>query len=160
LRPFSLLPAMNVLPTLPRRLTSTFLALGLSGLLLACASSEAPSLYARLGGERGMTTLVDRSVDRAAQDPRTRRGLAGVTLPPFKQQLRAQLCSLAGGACDAGAKTLSGVLKGQSFTAAEFDALVDILRDELDHAGTGASAKSQLLKLLAPMKHDFAPPSA
>lgn len=160
MRPVSLLPAMNVLSTLPRRLTSVFLVLGLSGLLLACASNEAPSLYARLGGEKGLTTLVDRSIARAVQDPRTRRGLAGVTLPPFKQHLRVQLCSLAGGGCNAQDQTLSGTLKGLSFTASEFDALVDILREELDQAGAGAAAKSQLLRMLAPMKHDFAAPNA
>lgn len=160
MRPVSLLPAMNVLPTLPRRLTPFCLALGLSGLLLACASSEAPSLYARLGGEKGMTILVDRSINRALQDPRTRRGLAGITLPPLKQQLRTQLCALAGGGCDAGGQTPGSMFKGLSFSATEFEALVDILRDELDQAGAGAAVKSQLLKLLAPMKQDFATPNA
>jgi hemoglobin len=39
--------------------------------------------------------------------------------------------------------------------ASEFDAMVTILREELDRAGVDAQAKNELLRLLAPMKRDI-----
>ena len=39
--------------------------------------------------------------------------------------------------------------------AGEFDALVSMLREELDRSDTDPGAKNELLRLLAPMKRDI-----
>lgn len=143
----------------PHRLLQACTALCLSGLLLACASNEAPSLYARLGGEKGLATVVDRTINRAAQDPRTLRSFDGVKLATVKQSIVKQLCALSGGGCVYEGETMARSHKDLKISASEFDALVDILREELDRAEIGAAAKNQLLSMLAPMKRDIAQPS-
>jgi hemoglobin len=147
---------MKTAHSLPRRLVQTGVAAGLCLLLLACASTEAPSLYARLGGQKGLTTIVDRTISRAAQDPRTMRSFDGIKLAAVKQSIVKQLCALSGGGCVYDGETMGRAHKDSKIVASEFDALVDILRDELDQAEVGAAAKNQLLKLLAPMKRDIA----
>jgi len=140
-----------------RRLIQVCLAAGMSLMLVACASNDAPSLYTRLGGDKGLTKIVDRTLNRAAQDPRTLRSLDGVKLATVKLSIVKQLCSLTGGGCVYDGETMARSHKDLKIVASEFDGLVDILRDELDQAEVGASAKNQLLKLLAPMKRDIAP---
>lgn len=39
-----------------------------------------------------------------------------------------------------------------SISASEFGAFVEMLRQEIDHAGIGSGPKNELLRLLAPMK--------
>lgn len=39
-----------------------------------------------------------------------------------------------------------------SISASEFDAFVEMLRQEIDHAGIGSGPKNEPLRLLAPMK--------
>ena len=45
--------------------------------------------------------------------------------------------------------------RGLNIGASEFDALVAMLREELDRAGVDDGAKNDLLRLLAPMKRDI-----
>jgi hemoglobin len=45
--------------------------------------------------------------------------------------------------------------KGLRITNAEFDLLVQFLRDALDRNKVGESEKNELLRLLAPMKRDI-----
>nr|WP_316641639.1 group 1 truncated hemoglobin [uncultured Roseateles sp.] len=150
---------MNFAHTLFHRLSIAGLSLCLSSLLLACAATDAPSLYTRLGGEKGLTTLVDRTINRAAQDPRTLRSFDGIKLATVKLSIVKQLCSLSGGGCTYEGETMARSHKDLKISASEFDALVDILREELDRAEIGAAAKNQLLSMLAPMKRDIAPQS-
>ena len=137
-----------------RRFLVACLGVCMCSLMLACASTEAPSLYVRLGGAKGLPRLVDRVVNRAAQDPRTQRSFEGVPLASVKQKMTVQLCALTGGRCTYGGETMAQVHKHLKIQGAEFDALMDIWREELDQAELGTAAKVQLLKLLAAMKRD------
>ena len=47
--------------------------------------------------------------------------------------------------------------KDARIRASEFDAMVTMLREELDRVGTDPAAKNELLRLLAPMKRDIVP---
>jgi hemoglobin len=138
---------------------SLLLPLALSLLLGGCAAPPA-TLYSRLGGEKTLTHLVDRTVNRAAADPRTQRSFEGLKLATLKKSIVTQLCALSGGECVYSGETMARAHKDLKITAAEFDALVDMLREELDQAGVATPAKNQLLKMLAPMKRDIVQPSA
>lgn len=145
---FPLLPSPSL-----RRLAASA---GLAALLAACAADPAqtPTLYQRLGGAEQVTRVVGRTIDRAASDARTRRSFDDVKLGPLKDSIVQQICSIAGGGCRYEGETMAKAHADAHIGASEFDALVTILREELDAAGTDPGAKNELLRLLAPMKRD------
>lgn len=133
-------------------------------LLAACAAPGGPqaSLYQRLGGHAGVQAVVERTIDRAAGDPRTRRSFEDVKLQALKDSLAQQLCALTDGGCRYEGETMARSHADLHILPSEFDAMVGILREELDREGIEPSAKNQLLRLLAPMKREIigSPPVA
>lgn len=135
--------------------------LAASIVLTACATpaptSDAPagSLYVRLGGPPVMTQVVTRTIERAAHDPRTQRSFDGIKLATVEASIVQQICSISGGGCKYEGETMAKSHKDHKIRAGEFDALVDILREEMDAAQVDTGAKNELLKLLAPMKRDI-----
>jgi hemoglobin len=129
--------------------------------LTACATpapgSDAPagSLYARLGGPPVMGRVVTRTIERAAHDPRTQRSFDGIKLATIEASIVQQICSISGGGCKYEGETMARSHQDHKIRASEFDALVDILREEMDAADVDTGAKNELLKLLAPMKRDI-----
>ncbi len=123
-------------------------------LLSACVMTPPPSasLYERLGGQAGVSALMGKTLGRAAQDARTRRSFEGIKLAPLQESLTEQLCALAGGGCKYQGQAMGPVHRDLGITHAEFDAFVEILRQELDAADVAAREKNELLRLLAPMK--------
>jgi hemoglobin len=141
----------------PQRALGPVLAFLLAAIAAACASPPAqePTLYQRLGGASQVTHVVGRLIDRSASDLRTRRSFDGVKLAALKESLAQQICSLAGGGCRYEGETMERAHRDAKIGASEFDAMVSILREELDAAGTDPGAKNELLRLLAPMKRDI-----
>ena len=121
----------------------------------ACASPPQASLFDRLGGMPAITAVADKTVERSASDPRTRRSFEGVKLAGLKKGLSAQICEASGGPCKYEGDSMAQVHKGLDITAAEFDALVEQLVDTLDQFKVPAREKNELLQLLGPMKSDI-----
>ncbi len=141
-----------------RPLFTRHLSLATLGALLAsaCASTTPPreTLYDRLGGAPGVAAVVDRTIDRSAHDPRTKRSFVDIKLQPLKDSIAQQICSVSGGGCKYEGETMARSHKDAQITPSEFDALVTILREELDRQGVSDTAKNELLRVLAPMKRD------
>jgi hemoglobin len=131
--------------------------MSLALLLAACATdpSAPPTLYARLGGEPVVTRVVAETVDRAATDERTGRSFKEVKLARVKEKLGEQICALAGGGCTYTGDPMAQVHKGLKNTDAEFNLMVQFLRDALEHNGVRENEKNELLRLLAPLKRDI-----
>ena len=126
--------------------------------LAACAAPDplaSPALYQRLGGDDVVKRVVAETIDRSASDPRTNRSFKDVKLARVKEKLVEQICALAGGGCKYTGDPMDKVHQGLKNTEAEMDLLVQFLRDALDHAGVGEAEKSELLRILAPMKRDI-----
>lgn len=146
----------------PQRLCSTAssaaVMLWLPLMLVAgCATDPrtTPTLHQRLGGAARITAVVDRTIERAATDVRTRRSFDGIKLAALKLSLVEQICALTGGGCRYEGATMAAAHKDSRILDSEFDALVTILREELDRRSADAAAKNELLRLLAPMKRDI-----
>ncbi|MBB4842845.1 hemoglobin [Paucibacter oligotrophus] len=138
----------------PRRTNALILGLGLLA-LGACTSPPTATLYQGLGGEAGIAQLVSRTLDRSASDARTRRSFEGIKLSAIKASLAQQICALSDGPCVYEGETMARSHQDAKIRASEFDALVGMLREELDAAGVSAAAKNELLRRLAPMKRDI-----
>lgn len=136
-----------------QRIASRLVALALAA--CAAAPDAAPTLYERLGGATHVDAVVGRLIDRSASDLRTRRSFDGVKLKALKESLAQQICAVSGGGCRYEGETMVRSHADLKIVASEFDAVVSILREELDREGTDAGAKNELLRLLAPMKRDI-----
>ena len=129
--------------------------------LAACAAPPAnTSLYQRLGGAPTVKLFVDRTVDRTSTDPRTMRSFDGIKIAAIKESLALQICVISGGGCKYEGETMANAHRQSHIQPREFDAMVDILREELDRAGVDPAAKNELLKLLAPMKREIVNPAS
>jgi len=126
-------------------------------LLAACAVDPTanPTLYERLGGQPVVTKVVDETIDRAATDPRTSRSFKDVKLQHVKDMIVEQICSLTGGGCKYTGDPMDKVHVGLKNTEAEMDLVVQFLRDALERNGVKDREKNELLRVLAPMKHDI-----
>lgn len=140
------------MPSTPRYLMAVALAW-----LAGCAADpqREPTLWTRLGGQPVVVAVIEETVERSASDPRTKRSFDGVKISRVKEKLVEQVCSLSGGPCKYTGDPMQASHKGLKITMAEFDLLVQFLRDALDRNKVGESEKNELLRLLAPMKRDI-----
>lgn len=126
--------------------------------LMACTTPSANgdySLYQQLGGQSGVTTVVNRTMDRVSTDPRSKRSFQGVKMPYLKESVVAYICKVADGPCQYEGETMANSHAKSNITASEFDLMVTILREELDRAGISDSAKNELLRRVSPTRRDI-----
>ncbi len=126
--------------------------------LAACAAPDPgikPTLWERMGGNPVVTQVVAETIDRAATDPRTSRSFKDVKLQHVKDMIVEQICSLTGGGCKYTGDPMDKVHAGLKNTEGELNLLVQFLRDALAHNGVNDTEKNELLRILAPMKHDI-----
>jgi hemoglobin len=136
----------------------TLLALSFVATLCACAAPDPamkPTLWDRLGGNPVVTSVVAETIDRATTDARTSRSFKDVKLQHVKDMIVEQICSLTGGGCKYTGDPMDKVHAGLKNTEGEMDLVVQFLRDALAHNGVKDTEKNELLRILAPMKHDI-----
>ena len=118
------------------------------------------SLYARLGGKKAITAVVDEFVNNCATDTRINKFFADTAKDPkrlkkFKTNLVNQICQASGGPCKYTGKNMKDAHKGMGITEADFNALVEDLVKALDKFKVGETEKNELLGALGPMKGDI-----
>lgn len=129
--------------------------------LTACAGMSAgtdaqtTSLWQRLGERPAVSRVVDRLIDRSAQDPRTRRSFEKTKLAVLKDSLTDYLCKVADGGCTYEGETMANSHAELAIRAHEFDLLVAFLREELDAQGVAAGDKNELLRRLTADRRDI-----
>ncbi|HEY0562451.1 MAG TPA: group 1 truncated hemoglobin [Methylophilus sp.] len=128
----------------------------LSATLTACSVPTKPqaSLYQRIGGKQMLATISSQTLDIVAKDPRTKRSFEGIKMPALKESLTNFLCVGTGGDCVYEGETMKNSHAEAEITTAEFELMVQALRDTLDANQVGTREKNELLKLLAPLKRD------
>ncbi|MDI1351126.1 group 1 truncated hemoglobin [Aquabacterium sp.] len=146
-----------VLPRLRTHPCTALLPILVGLLITACAHTGQahPELYKQLGGTTTIDTFTHKAVARAAADPRTRRTFEGVRLSYLQQSISAHLCKVADGPCIYEGETMRNAHGDLAITGAEFDVLVQMLREEMDAANVSTAAKNELLRRLAPMRRDI-----
>ena len=135
--------------TSPRRI---FLAL--CWLAFAPAIGHAATLYDDLGGEAGIRTIVDLSVQRWLADPRVASTFADSNMDRLRHFLAEQFCQLADGPCTYSGRSMVAAHRGLDLNRAQFDAVTEDLQDALTEAGIGFHTQNRLIAKLAPMQRD------
>ena len=109
------------------------------------------SLYQTLGGQGGLTTLMDRFMERLLADARMRPFFKDADQQHVKEQLVLQLCVVSGGPCRRDGPDMKKAHDGMDVTRGDFNALVEVLQDTMDAQGIPFVAQNRLLAKLAPM---------
>lgn len=127
-------------------------------LAASCASTNAPpapdALYKDLGGEPGISRLVDEFMFRVLNDARIAHHFALTDLERLNGKLKERFCIEAGGPCTHAGDSVAQVHKGLGITRADFDALVEDLRAAMEMQHIPQSAQNRLLARFAPMQRD------
>jgi len=144
----------------PRKTSVAWLA---AAALLGAGCTSLPAtdtrpLYQQLGGTEALARVTDRTMERVATDPRTRRTFDGVNMRTLKASVASYVCKVADGPCTYEGETMARSHADLGITGAEFDLMVSMLRDELNAARAPEGAKNALLKRLAPTRRDIVKP--
>jgi hemoglobin len=133
-----------------------FYVLAIALLLCGCIAqpkTEA-SLFERIGGLPMLSRISNQTLDIVSKDPRTSRSFKDVKMKALKESLTNFLCVKTGGECVYEGETMKNSHADLHITTAEFELMVEVLRERLDVNGVGTKEKNELLKILAPMKRD------
>jgi hemoglobin len=156
------LRSIQLTPERKRHLITLVVGLAISwtlASLMACASSakagSSAPLYQQLGGVAGITQITDRTLDRMSTDPRTKRSFAHIKMKALKESVAAYICKVADGPCVYEGETMHKAHGDLGISGAEFDLMVETLREEIQRANAPNAAKNELLKRLAPSRRDI-----
>jgi hemoglobin len=145
---------MDTTLTAHRRCTFALLSLMLFTASRMAAATDR-SLYARMGGEPVVRSVVSDTLDQVVADHKLERSFEKVDVERVKRLLVEQICELAGGGCRYSGDSMREVHGGHQISEAEFYGLVQILRDNLKRHHVHQRERNELLVLLAPMKRDI-----
>jgi hemoglobin len=120
----------------------------------ATAAAADARLYNDLGGQPGLTRLVDRFWDDLKADARMAPFFVDVNATQFKARLTEQFCEVSGGPCTYTGADMKTAHAGIDVTRADFNALVEVLQRSMDAQGIGFTVQNRLLARLAPMHRD------
>lgn len=128
-----------------------WLPLALALALSACVQRPAQddSLYQALGGNPGITRIVEGMLLNVARDPRIVQHFRNVDPERLRNKLVEKFCVEAGGPCTYTGDTMAEAHKGQRIDRAEFNALVENLTDAMEAQGVPVRVQNRLLARLA-----------
>jgi hemoglobin len=123
-------------------------------LLGACVqpSPKDDSLYQQLGGEPGITRIVEGMLLRIAGDHRIVEHFQDIDIQRLRDKLIEQFCVEAGGPCVYTGDSMAQSHKGQGLTPSDFNALVENLQAAMTAEAVPIPAQNRLLARLAPMR--------
>ncbi|HET6656115.1 MAG TPA: group 1 truncated hemoglobin, partial [Gammaproteobacteria bacterium] len=105
-----------------KRINCILLALGLSFCVAAAAQPRDDSLYVALGGEAGITVIVDTMLSNVADDTRIVHFFANTNIAHVRHGLVTKFCAISGGPCTYDGLNMADTHRGLHITAADFNA--------------------------------------
>lgn len=124
--------------------------------LLLCACAQQPprddGLYQQLGGEPGISRIVEGMLLRVATDSRIVAHFRDVDIQRVRDKLIEKFCAEAGGPCTYTGDSMEESHKGLAVTPADFSALVENLQASMTAEGVPITTQNRLLSRLAPMR--------
>jgi hemoglobin len=125
------------------------------------ATQDSPSLYERLGGVYSIATVVDDFIDRIMVDPRlnanSRVDEAHHRVPPagFKYLVTEMLCWAAAGPQRYTGRSMKESHQLLMITAAEWEVLLDDLRQTLDKFGVPQAEQAEIKAIVESTRADI-----
>lgn len=113
------------------------------------------TLYQELGGEAGLSAIVDGLLARIATDPRIVHHFQETDIALFRARAIEHFCLVADGGCVYHGESMAHSHRGLNITQADFDALVGHLIESMKEQHIPLSTRNAFLKRLAPMYADI-----
>ncbi len=113
------------------------------------------SLYQALGGQPGITRIVEGMLINIADNPRIVGHFAETDIDRLNEKLIEQFCVESGGPCEYTGDSMRDSHTGLNLTEADFNALVEALIDAMREQHVPVTAQNRLLARLAPMRSDI-----
>jgi hemoglobin len=122
------------------------------------------ALYARLGGEKGITRIVDEWIARSVNDPRvnfTRKGTSAQWVPAdsniakLKAGMVQFLCAASGGAQNYEGRDMKSVHQGMQISGGEFDAMKKDLKETFKILKVEEKEQKELFKVIEAVRKDI-----
>lgn len=122
--------------------------------LSACATPTAgpDPLYSELGGEAGLTRIVEGMLLNVARDPRIAERFRDANIERVRDKLVEQFCVVAGGPCTYTGDSMPEVHRGLDISPSEFNALVEDLILAMDSQGIAVPVQNRLIARLAKLR--------
>lgn len=132
------------------------LAIVLNGLSnTAMAQTSTGSLYEELGGDAGISQIVDDALLLVLQDPRIKEAFKDTNTKRLAGLLKEQFCEISGGPCRYGGDDMKLTHEGQDVSSAQFNALAEDIQLAMENMNISSSVQNKLIARLAPMKRDI-----
>ena len=130
--------------------------LGMGVALMACQTTATPeTLYDKLGGNSGVTTIVSGTLDYTLKDDRIAHTFENSNVPRVEKLLIEQICELTDGPCIYSGQTMERSHRGLALTSLHFNALVENMQKAMNDNDVPFSTQNKLLTRLAPMHRDI-----
>jgi len=113
------------------------------------------ALYRDLGGQRGISAVVEAFLFRLADDARINHHFAETNVVRFRDKLVELLCELAGGPCTYRGDSMKLTHAGMAIDHADFNAVVENLIEAMSGLGVATGVQNRLLARLAPLHADI-----
>ncbi len=123
--------------------------------LVSCQTSKPATLYDHLGGQEGISAIVDRFIYEISFSKTVVPHFAKSDLDRFRSKMIEQICYLSNGPCEYTGDTMMNVHGGMNITEDEFNQTVDLLINAMNHQQVSLAAQNQLLAILAEMRADI-----
>ncbi|MGH8510915.1 MAG: group I truncated hemoglobin [Gammaproteobacteria bacterium] len=112
------------------------------------------SLFERLGGQEGLTAIVDGFISNIGADPRTRVHFTNIDMGRLKPKTVEYLCEKTAGPCKYTGGEVKTMAKPLQLGNADFDAFMEDLTKSLDNKQVAQSDKDELLGILGKLRTD------
>jgi hemoglobin len=118
-------------------------------------TTQATSLYDRLGGLDAITALTESWVARVGGDDRANQKFVRTDIPRLVREVIDQLCEATGGPCAYTGRTMKETHDGMGVTAGEFDVVMRHLDAALGELNVPGTDRDELVALIMPMRADI-----
>jgi hemoglobin len=116
------------------------------------AAQGGDKLYRALGGDAGITRVVDAALAEIHGDLRINFFFEKTDMADLRRLLIEQICAATGGPCTYSGRSMEEAHSGLNLTDADFDAFVDDLVRAMNSQKVPADLQKELLGLLGPMR--------
>lgn len=121
----------------------------------ATLSADEKTLYDKIGGTDGITTVVEAFLANVGADDRINARFANTNLDNLKMLLIEQVCEATGGPCAYSGKNMLDAHKGMDITEGEFGALAEQMSKAMLSSGVGQAEHDTIMGVLGGMHDDI-----
>lgn len=119
------------------------------------AQTSTVTLYDELGGEAGISRIVDDTLLLVLQDPRIKEAFKDTNIKRLAGLLKEQFCEISSGPCRYSGDEMKLTHEEQNVSSAQFNALAEDLQMAMESLNISSAVQNKLIARLAPMKRDI-----